>query len=125
MSSYKPRSGERMQPTAQAVGGSGKRSKPGGGERKTTAQLLSTSFLGVFERYSVEVNDENKEALGPGVGLCANCRSMRLIESDRGSTFYLCELSVADPTFPKYPRLPVLQCSGYQPLRGDAPLSFA
>jgi hypothetical protein len=50
---------------------------------------------------------------------------MRLIESDRGSTFYLCELSVADPTFPKYPRLPVLQCSGFQPLRGDAPLSHA
>jgi len=77
------------------------------------------------QRYSVEVNDENKEALRPGVGLCANCRSMRLIESDRGSTFYLCELSVADPTFPKYPRLPVLQCSGYEPLRGDAPLSRA
>ena len=39
---------------------------------------------------------------------------MRLVESDRGSTFYLCERSASDPGFPKYPRLPVLQCRGYE-----------
>jgi hypothetical protein len=49
------------------------------------------------------------------VGLCASCRFMRRMESDRGSTFYLCQLSATDPSFPKYPRLPVLQCSGYRP----------
>jgi len=36
--------------------------------------------------------------------------------SDRGSVFYLCELSFRDLRFPKYPRLPVLTCSGYQPV---------
>jgi hypothetical protein len=36
------------------------------------------------------------------------------MESDRGSVFYLCELSKVDPRFPKYPRLPVLSCPGYQ-----------
>jgi hypothetical protein len=28
--------------------------------------------------------------------------------------FYLCQLSKVDPSFPKYPRLPVLKCSGYE-----------
>ncbi len=54
--------------------------------------------------------------VAPRAGLCANCRFMRQIESDRGSTFYLCELSATDASFPKYPRLPVLQCAGYEHL---------
>lgn len=41
---------------------------------------------------------------------------MKEIKSDRGSIFYLCRLSESDPNFPKYPRLPVLQCAGYKPL---------
>jgi hypothetical protein len=49
----------------------------------------------------------------PAVGLCAACQHARLIRSDRGSIFYLCGLSAQDPAFPKYPRLPVLECSGY------------
>jgi len=48
------------------------------------------------------------------VGLCATCRHVRLIRSDRGTTFYFCQLSATDPRFPKYPRLPVLSCSGYE-----------
>ena len=50
-----------------------------------------------------------------GAGLCESCAHMRQIKSDRGSTFYRCSLSDTDPNFPKYPRLPVLQCSGYDP----------
>jgi hypothetical protein len=37
-----------------------------------------------------------------------------VVESDRGSIFYLCRLSFSDPEFPKYPRLPVLRCAGYE-----------
>jgi len=48
-------------------------------------------------------------------GLCARCRFMRRMHSDRGATFYLCERSATDAAFPKYPRLPVLQCAGYEP----------
>ena len=44
---------------------------------------------------------------------------MRLMASDRGSTFYLCERSATDPQFPKYPRLPVLHCAGYESLAAD------
>lgn len=47
-------------------------------------------------------------------GLCARCRWMRRITSDRGSVFYLCRRSATDPAFPKYPRLPVLHCRGYE-----------
>ena len=47
------------------------------------------------------------------VGLCFDCVHAQLIRSDRGSTFYRCKLSDSDPSFPKYPRLPVLQCAGY------------
>lgn len=48
-------------------------------------------------------------------GLCSRCRFMRLMNSDRGSVFFLCERSATDAAFPKYPRLPVLQCPGYEP----------
>ena len=39
---------------------------------------------------------------------------MRLIKSDRGATFYLCQRSASDASLPKYPRLPVIQCRGYE-----------
>jgi len=47
------------------------------------------------------------------IGLCANCVHAKQIQSDRGSLFHFCALSTVDPSFPKYPRLPVLSCSGY------------
>jgi hypothetical protein len=47
------------------------------------------------------------------VGLCASCTHMRRVTSDRGSVFYLCQLSKTDPAYPKYPRLPVRACAGY------------
>jgi GrpB-like predicted nucleotidyltransferase (UPF0157 family) len=46
-------------------------------------------------------------------GLCANCVNARRVKSERGSTFWLCQLSVTDTRFAKYPRLPVLSCEGY------------
>jgi mannose-6-phosphate isomerase-like protein (cupin superfamily) len=47
-------------------------------------------------------------------GLCAACAHVRIVRSDRGSSFYLCGLSSSDPRYPKYPRLPVLACAGYE-----------
>jgi len=54
------------------------------------------------------------------VGLCAHCRHVKVIEA-RHTTFYLCRLSEVDPTFEKYPRLPVLRCAGYQPAGSPEP----
>lgn len=45
--------------------------------------------------------------------LCTDCVHARRVESARRSVFFLCELSLTDPRFPKYPRLPILSCSGY------------
>ncbi len=45
--------------------------------------------------------------------MCACCEHAEIIRSDRGAFFYLCSLNRSDPRFPKYPRLPVLSCSGY------------
>lgn len=47
-------------------------------------------------------------------GLCASCKHVRIIRSDRGSIFYLCRRSATDPSYAQYPRLPVLSCRGYE-----------
>ena len=70
-------------------------------------------------RYSVDVSEKKSGIPRAGVGLCADCRFVRRVESDRGSTFYLCERSANDAKFPKYPRLPVLICIGYDPSGSD------
>lgn len=48
-------------------------------------------------------------------GLCGRCSRARVIENRRGSRFYLCERSRDDPAYPRYPRLPVVRCAGYEP----------
>lgn len=48
-------------------------------------------------------------------GLCDSCRHQRLVRNTRGSTFSMCERSRTDARFPKYPRLPVLECVGFEP----------
>jgi hypothetical protein len=75
-----------------------------------------------FDSYSklkglghVEMKGEKLTALY--AGLCSHCRFMRTIHNDRGSSFLLCERSVTDKSFPKYPRLPVLQCAGFERIR--------
>jgi hypothetical protein len=45
-----------------------------------------------------------------------------MIENKRGSRFYMCELSKVDPSFPRYPRLPVVECPGYKPLGRIEPI---
>ena len=57
---------------------------------------------------------ENKREPTVPVGLCRTCTHAREIISDRGSVFLLCELALVDDRFPKYPRLPVIVCSGYE-----------
>ncbi len=48
-------------------------------------------------------------------GLCGTCRMARRIATARGSTFFYCTRSDADPAYDKYPRLPVLHCAGHLP----------
>lgn len=53
-------------------------------------------------------------------GLCNSCLWQREVVSGRGSWFSLCGRSLLEPAFPKYPRLPVLECPGYEPARPPA-----
>jgi hypothetical protein len=50
----------------------------------------------------------------PSAGLCDACAHQRVIRNTRGSEFSLCERSRVDPAFPRYPRLPVSSCRGYE-----------
>jgi hypothetical protein len=45
-------------------------------------------------------------------GLCATCEHARIVRGAR-SQFWMCGLSESDPAFPRYPRLPVIACAGY------------
>jgi hypothetical protein len=56
-------------------------------------------------------------------GLCGFCVNARIVETKKGSRFYLCELSTVDPRFPKYPPLPVVRCIGYRPTTAQSPLA--
>lgn len=52
-------------------------------------------------------------------GLCSRCRYARIVRSGKGSQFLLCGRSLEDTSFPKYPRLPVLKCRGYEPSENE------
>jgi hypothetical protein len=56
----------------------------------------------------------------PAAGLCARCAHQQVVRTGRGSVFSLCRRSRTDPAYPKYPRLPVVACAGYEP-REDQP----
>jgi len=51
----------------------------------------------------------------PPAGLCDSCAHQRVVTTTRGSRFSLCERSKTEPEFPKYPRVPVVECRGYEP----------
>ena len=59
------------------------------------------------------MTDSERERLAR-IGLCSACRHARTIRSAKNSEFWLCERSKIDPHFPKYPRLPVRTCSGFE-----------
>ncbi len=51
--------------------------------------------------------------LGP-VGLCLECSHVKVVENRQGSRFYLCLRAHSDPTFRRYPEVPVLKCRGFE-----------
>jgi hypothetical protein len=52
----------------------------------------------------------------PPEGLCPRCVHVQVITSDRGSTFFLCRVSLTDERFPRYPPQPVVACAGHVPV---------
>lgn len=47
-------------------------------------------------------------------GLCRRCEHARPVTSSRGSTFWRCGVHDHDPSWPKYPPLPVRRCPRFQ-----------
>ena len=45
--------------------------------------------------------------------LCETCLHVRAIVSARGSRFLLCNKSLHDERYAKYPRQPIVTCGGY------------
>ena len=52
-------------------------------------------------------------------GLCAACQHARLLRSGKGSHFVRCGRSDREADYPRYPRLPVMRCAGFEQLPGD------
>jgi hypothetical protein len=62
----------------------------------------------------------------PPAGLCDSCRHQRVVRNTRGSAFSLCRRSKTEPDrFPRYPRLPVTSCPGYERGTGAADATTA
>jgi hypothetical protein len=56
--------------------------------------------------------------------LCETCRNVRQVRTAR-SRFLLCELSVTNSAYSKYPPQPVVRCEGYQPRDEQGPAARA
>lgn len=48
-------------------------------------------------------------------GLCLSCRHALIRPTKKGTVYLRCGLAAVDDRFPKYPRLPVVSCLGFEP----------
>jgi hypothetical protein len=78
----------------------------------------STISLGHWSYDRSAVRDHPRMA---AFGLCDTCRHQRLVRTGRGSLFTMCLKAREDPAFPKYPRVPVQACAGYEKAAPPAP----
>ena len=53
-------------------------------------------------------------------GLCTTCQHQQIVPNTRGSTFSLCRRSKTEPEYPRYPRLPVVECRGWEARRASS-----
>jgi hypothetical protein len=84
------------------------------------AQLCFANVTASSLRYALIVTSEPPSHIDRArIGVCVDCAHARRIESSRGSQFYFCGLSLTDENFPKYPRLPVLECEGFSVNSGN------
>lgn len=62
--------------------------------------------------------DRSSEAawlkLGAEPGLCATCVHAKLNETSRGTAYLRCTRAAWDSRLPRYPRLPVAACPGFE-----------
>lgn len=55
------------------------------------------------------------------IGLCARCSHAQPVPHPRqGEPYVQCALSKDDQKYPRYPRLPVMSCDGFEEKKGPA-----
>jgi hypothetical protein len=52
--------------------------------------------------------------LGAVPGLCETCRHAKLNQTRRGTVYLRCLRAEWDNSLPRYPRLPVSRCAGFE-----------
>ena len=52
--------------------------------------------------------------LGAEPGLCETCQFPKLNQTRRGTVYLRCLRAEWDDALPRYPRLPVTQCAGFE-----------
>jgi hypothetical protein len=68
-------------------------------------------------RNDASVPDDNCwEALLAPAGICRQCRYALLTRTRRGPVYVRCGRAATDPRLRKYPRLPLSECVGFEPL---------
>ncbi len=64
------------------------------------------------------VPDQPSEAvwakLGAEPGLCRACTHAKLNQTRRGTAYVRCTRAAWDAALPRYPRLPITQCTGFE-----------
>ena len=55
--------------------------------------------------------------LGAEPGLCLTCRHAKLNQTRRGTAYLRCGRSAWDDRLVRYPRLPVIECAGFEALQ--------
>ena len=65
---------------------------------------------------SIMVDLPQSARSGPDAGLCATCVHQQLVHTT-GLDVLAVPRSREDPAYPRYPRLPVLACRGYEPAK--------
>jgi hypothetical protein len=64
---------------------------------------------------------EERHPEAPPAGLCDTCAFQQLVHTTRGSVFSLCRRSRTEPDrYPRYPRLPVTECDGWERSAGPS-----
>jgi hypothetical protein len=61
-----------------------------------------------------EPDDDPWSKLGGTPGLCATCVHARVNQTRRGPAYLRCARAAEDDRLPRYPRLPVRECPGYE-----------
>jgi hypothetical protein len=52
--------------------------------------------------------------LGAAPGLCADCQYAKLTQTRHGPAYLRCTRAAWDAALARYPRLPVIECPGFQ-----------